>query len=214
MSTAYATLRDRVLSGELGPGSRLGEVTLASELGVSRPTVREALRRLESHGLAASDGRSLRVASMDLRELRSAILMRASLEGLHAELAARRVAAGEVAPAQLRRIYALADDAERATDAGDHRRAVQCNRALHQAIDALADSPVSASAVDGLWDRILVSTERSLAPRGRGSVVNQQHRALLEALAAGNPQRARAIVVRHVRATLEAAHPQFEQELP
>jgi DNA-binding GntR family transcriptional regulator len=210
MSTAYATLRDRVLSGELDPGSRLGEVTLAAELGVSRPTVREALRLLESHGLAASDGRSLRVASMDLRELRSAILMRASLEGLHAELAAGRVADGEVAPAQLRRIYALADDAERATDTGDHKRAVQRNRAFHQAIDELADSPVSASAVDRLWDRILVSTERSLAPRGRGSVVNQQHRALLEALAAGNPQRARAIAVRHVRATLEAAHPQFK----
>jgi DNA-binding GntR family transcriptional regulator len=210
MSTAYATLRDRVLSGELDPGSRLGEVTLAAELGVSRPTVREALRLLESHGLAASDGRSLRVASMDLRELRSAILMRASLEGLHAELAAGRVADGEVAPAQLRRIYALADDAERATDAGDHGRAVQFNRAFHQAIDELADSPVSASAVDRLWDRILVSTERSLAPRGRGSAVNREHRALLEALAAGNPRRARAIAVRHVRATLEAIHPQFK----
>jgi DNA-binding GntR family transcriptional regulator len=205
MSRAYERLRGRVLSGDLAPGSLLGEVSLAADLGVSRPTVREALRRLESHGLATSDGRSLRVACMDPNELRSAILMRARLEGLHAELAAGRVADGEVAPAQLRRIFALADDAERATDAGDHARAVLGNRAFHQAIDALADSPVSAAAVDRLWDRILVSTEQSLRPPGRGSTVNREHRDLLAALTAGDRERAGAIAERHVLATLEAA---------
>src|SRR5688500_13252096 len=108
MSTTYERLRDRVLSGELPPGARLAELGLAADLGVSRPTVREALRRLESHGLAGSDGRSLRVAGMEPGELRSALLMRSALEGLHAELAARRVAGGEVAPAALRRLHELA----------------------------------------------------------------------------------------------------------
>ena len=208
MSQTYDRLRVLVMSGELPPGTRLGEVTLAEELGVSRPTLREALRRLESDGLADSDGRSLRVARLDRHELRSALLMRAGLEGLHAELAARRAFAGEVAPAQLRRLYALADDAARATDAGDYAYAVLSNRSFHQAIDALADSPVSAVAVDRLWDRILVSTERSLALPGRGSVVNREHRRLLAAIKAGDGARAADIAIRHVRATLDAAHPE------
>ena len=204
MSTAYERLRERVLTGDLPAGGRLGEISLAAELGVSRPTVREALRRLESHGLAQSDGRGLRVAHLDDRELRSALLMRASLEGLHAELAAERVAAGEVAPAQLSRLLALADEAEQATEAGDYRRAVQRNRAFHQAIDALADSPVSAAAVDRLWDRILISTRHALELRERASLVSQEHRDLLAALRAGDQARAGAIARSHARATADA----------
>lgn len=204
MSTAYERLRERVLTGDLPAGGRLGEVSLAAQLGVSRPTVREALRRLESHGLAEADGRGLRVARLDDRELRSAFLMRASLEGLHAGLAAERVVAGEVAPAQLRRLVALADEAEEATDAGDYRRAVIGNRTFHQAIDELADSPVSAAAVDRLWDRILVSTRRALELPEQGSLASREHRELLAALHAGDPTRASTIAERHVRATMDA----------
>jgi DNA-binding GntR family transcriptional regulator len=207
MSSTYDRLHSLVTSGEIVPGTRLAELPLAARLGVSRPTVREALRRLESHGLAHSDGRSLRVAQMDDAELRSALLMRSALDGLHAELAAARVGAGEIAPAQLRRLEQLADETEQATNCGDLATAVELNRAFHQAIAVLAESPVSAAAGDRLWERILVSTRISLAIPGRGDVVNREHRELLAAIAAGESGRAARLAARHVRATLKAAQP-------
>ena len=133
--------------------------------------------------------------------------MRSALDALHAELAAARVRDGEVAPAQLRRLVQLADEAERATTLGDHTSAIRSNRDFHQAIDALADSPVSAAAADRLWERILVSTERSLAVPGRGEIVNREHRELLAAIVAGDGERAGRLAARHVRATLAAAQP-------
>src|SRR4051794_20610034 len=205
MSSTYEQLRALVTSGEIKPGTRLAELPLASRLGVSRPTVREALRRLEGNGLADSDGRSLRVARMDAAELSSTLLMRSALDGLHAELAAARVRDGEIAPAQLRRILRLADETERATDRGDRATAIRLNRDFHQAIDGPAGSPVSAAASDRLWERTLVSTERSLAVPGRGDIVNREHRELLAAIVAGDAELARAIASRHVRATLESA---------
>jgi DNA-binding GntR family transcriptional regulator len=205
MSSAYEQLRALVTSGEIAPGTRLAELPLASRLGVSRPTVREALRRLEGNGLADSDGRSLRVAQMDAAELGSTLLMRSALDGLHAELAAARVRDGEIAPAQLRRVRQLADDTESATDLGDHATAIRLNRDFHQAIDGLAGSPVSAAASDRLWERTLVSTERSLAAPGRGDIVNREHRELLAAIVAGDAELARALASRHVRATLASA---------
>ncbi len=205
MSSTYEQLRALVTSGEIKPGARLAELPLASRLGVSRQTVREALRRLEGNGLADSDGRSLRVAQMDPAELSSTLLMRSALDGLHAELAAARVRDGEIAPAQLRRITRLADETESATDSGDHATAIRLNRDFHQAIDGLAGSPVSAAASDRLWERTLVSTERSLAVPGRGDIVNREHRELLAAIVAGDAELARALASRHVRATLESA---------
>ncbi|WP_199434676.1 GntR family transcriptional regulator [Qaidamihabitans albus] len=202
MSSTYRRLHELVVSGTLLPGTRLGEVPLASRLGVSRPTMREALRRLEGSGLAHSDGRSLRVARMSAAELRSALLMRASLEALHAELAAKRVADGEVAPAQLGRLRRLADDAERATETGDTHLAVVHNRAFHQAIDGLAGSQVSAAAVDTLWDRVLVATRHSLATGERRESVGPEHRELIEAITAGRGADAADLALRHVRATL------------
>jgi DNA-binding GntR family transcriptional regulator len=204
IDVTYARVHELVVSGELGPGTRLAELPLAARLGVSRPTLREALRRLESQELAVSDGRGLRVAALDRDGVRSVLLMRSSLEGLHAELVATRVGQGEIAPAALRRLAGLADDAERSTDAGDYRRAVQGNRAFHQAIDRLADSPVSAAALDGLWDRLVLVTERSLIPAARATAVNREHRDLLAAVLTANAPRAAAIAVAHTRATLTA----------
>lgn len=204
---SYERLRALVVSGAIQPAQPLAEISLAEQLGVSRPTVREALRQLEGDGLLHHDGRGLRVAHLDAAETRSALLMRSALEGLHAELAAERCLAGELALAQLRRLSTIADEADRHTRAGELQLAMHHNRAFHQAIDDLAGSTVSAQAVDRLWDRIVMSAEQSLQRPERSAIVDREHRALLDAIAEGDAARASLIARHHVLATLVETQP-------
>ena len=68
--SVYLRLRSLIDSGELPPGSPLREVHLAERLDVSRTPVREALRRLESEGLAAFETRAgLAVAVLDRQRI-------------------------------------------------------------------------------------------------------------------------------------------------
>jgi len=88
---ALASLRDAVISGHYRPGDHLGEVDLAQRLGVSRGTVREALRHLQQEGLVTAGTRGmLRVRALSSREVTELFQVRAALEGLAvAEIAAR-----------------------------------------------------------------------------------------------------------------------------
>ena len=64
---AYERIRGLVLSGELEPGARLGQVELAERFGISRTPVREALRRLAGEGLVDPlSNRGFRVADLGL----------------------------------------------------------------------------------------------------------------------------------------------------
>jgi DNA-binding GntR family transcriptional regulator len=87
-----ATIRSRVLSGDIALGSRLRQETLAAEFGVSRTPVREALRKLQASGIVELvQYRGAVVHGPTAPEIREAYEVRAELEGLAAELAATRI---------------------------------------------------------------------------------------------------------------------------
>src|SRR6185503_17509143 len=80
---ALEALRSAITSGQYRPGDHLGEVELASHLGVSRGTVREALRHLQQEGLVTAGNRGmLRVNTVSPREVRELFRVRAALESL------------------------------------------------------------------------------------------------------------------------------------
>ena len=80
---ALDALRAAIMSGSYRPGDHLGEVELATHLGVSRGTVREALRHLQQEGLVTAGNRGmLRVSTVSPKEVRELFRVRAALEGL------------------------------------------------------------------------------------------------------------------------------------
>lgn len=76
-------LREAISSGQLSPGTHLAEVELSTALGVSRGTLREALRHLQQEGLLTADSRGrLSVRVVNAREVEEIFSVREALEGL------------------------------------------------------------------------------------------------------------------------------------
>ncbi|MEV5301099.1 GntR family transcriptional regulator [Amycolatopsis methanolica] len=204
METTYDRVRELIVGGAFPPGQRLTELDLSQRLDVSRTPVREALRRLESDGLVESGQRGVTVIRLSDAELREAYLVRASLEALTAELAAQRQRAGETAPAALARLTSHADDADRATRAGDLIAGVRHNREFHRHVAVLAGNSLALGFLDRVWDRILVSTQDSLTAPSRTGQVDDEHRRLVAAITAGDGPEAAALARDHVLSTLSA----------
>lgn len=103
---AYRRIRDLVLSGELAPGARLGQVELAERFGISRTPVREALRRLAGEGLVDQiSNRGFRVADLGLDAVLRRLEVRALLEPGIARLAAERRSERDIASLELSLIH-------------------------------------------------------------------------------------------------------------
>lgn len=88
----FNTLRQAILYGELQPGERLMEITLANHLGVSRTPVREAIRKLELEGLVIMIPRKgAQVAKITEKDLNDVLEVRLGLEELAMKCACERI---------------------------------------------------------------------------------------------------------------------------
>src|SRR5690348_2858352 len=79
----HAYLRECILDGTLTPGTKLSQVTLAEQLGVSRTPLREVLRMLQEEGLVEIEpNQRTRVATLDPQELDDVYAARIMVETL------------------------------------------------------------------------------------------------------------------------------------
>ena len=176
---AVNILRDAILSGHFRPGRRLVERELCAQTGVSRSSIREALRYLESEGLAESRGaRGIFVTMLSARDAAQIYEVRAALESEAARHFAERASASDLADIRL----AFAEvEATVAEDLEGYRRATD------RFIEVLfrgARNSIAEAVANSLNARIqlLRATTTRLAPlaRRRGSV--RKLRAVLMAL--------------------------------
>ena len=92
----YEELRKLILTGQIKPGTRMMEIELAEDMGVSRTPIREAIRKLEKEGLVIIEPRKGAYASeVSIKDMEDILEVRANLEGLAAYLAAERMTESE-----------------------------------------------------------------------------------------------------------------------
>jgi len=220
-----ATLQARMLSGELVSGTRLRQVALADEFGVSRTPIREALRKLQASGLIElQPHRGALVRGPSAREIRDAYEVRAELEGLAAELAAQRIQQQQLdglheAQSEFRetltRMLRVRSDRSGAMPDEEIERWRHANDRFHQLIqDAAANDVLVATLVHlhrsfprDLTRLVLGESATLLAENVR------EHEEILDAIEHRNAADARALMLKHVRHAGALVTLRFEQRL-
>ena len=196
--SVYEALVELVVGGGLRPGQHLVESDLARQLGVSRQPVREALHRLEAEGwvdLRPSQGAFVHVPTD--REVNQLLDVRELLEAETARLAAR-----SATPEMIAGLRAIWQDGVTAADSGDFDRVVVVNSAFHAEIAARAGNEVLADLA-GIVSRRMRWYYRLVAP-ARGQESWAEHQQLIDAIEAGDEERAAAVARSHNERTRTA----------
>lgn len=193
----YRRLKQAITDGDLSPATRLVEATLAKKLGVSRTPVREALQRLTQEGLVEQDGsRGLIVARLSVENIAHAYILRETLEGLAARLAAshQRPDLLEILSQSLRQMEHDPSDAN-AFDLAHSR--------FHDTIADMTENPYLIQALKSLegFRTRMVSLNWVALDRVRNSM--SEHRLIFEAIEMRDSESADHYARLHVRKTRE-----------
>ncbi len=201
--SVYQKLRDHIVFGHLQPGERLAEKQLAAQMGVSRTPVREAIFRLEREGLIQVLPRQgAMVRRLSLEEARQVYEVRALLEGLAAQLAARNRPADTLA--ELRQVL---DASRQVMAAQDTRELIRHNNRFHDLIVEMAGNQVLHTILSQLRSQVnlLRITLWSVFP-GRSEQTLAEHESIYAALAAGDEEGAQAAAQAHIANSWAVLH--------
>ena len=186
-------VRERIVSGAMPPGTHIREAPLSGELGVSRGTLREALRPLETEGLLVSDGRGhMLVRELSAREILEVFEVRQALEALAAsELAERDDRATIVA--ELRGLLVPL----RSGELGFGKQ-IELDLRFHAHLCELTGNLTLVAT----WRRLIGQIEMIIIAAGPGRAVDRMryadHIAIVDAIETGDSAHAAAVVSAHM----------------
>jgi DNA-binding GntR family transcriptional regulator len=193
----YDALLQRVLSGDIPPGTRLSQGALAEEMGVSRTPLREALRRLSVEGFVEfSTNQGATVSQFDLGDMRHAWTARLTLEP-----AAARLAAANADPADITRMRHAVQ--QQRLSAEDRAAGYAANREFHLALVAASRNPHLTRFSEMLWvSRIgawIFSAQAADAP-GETALWANEHDAIADAVEARDADLVERLTREHIEA--------------
>jgi GntR family transcriptional regulator of vanillate catabolism len=214
---AQLRLRELILEGRLAAGDRISELALVEMLGVSRTPIRMALVRLQEEGLLdAIPSGGFSVKGFTEEEIRDAIEVRGTLEGLSARLAAERgvsaAALGELRDCLEKIDVLLREDH---LDIDGFSTYTDLNAYFHRLLRDLPESSVVSRQIERAITFPFASPNsfvmaQALTHEGRDIllIAQQQHHALVDAIESREGARAEALMREHARLAhrnLEAA---------
>lgn len=206
-SQVLQILRHAITSGHFKPGQRLVEKDLCEMIGVSRPSIREAMRQLESEKLIEIiPHRGPSVARLTANDVRSIYQVRGALEGLAASLFAE-----EATDEEIERLKEAVADVREAYDSGDVNRMLESKQVFYDILIEGSRNTIIRSTLSTLNDRINSLRRLSLSSPDRTRKSIAEIEKILDAIVQRDAKKAYAASEAHVREAAKAAQRSIEQ---
>jgi DNA-binding GntR family transcriptional regulator len=189
----YAGLRERILSNEIGPGTRLVMREVANQYEASDIPVREALRMLERDGLVETEPyRGARVTTITAKEVEETYFIRSHLESIATGLAAERITDAELA-----QLDVLMAELQAAVDAQDGPRFSNLNHDFHHTIVASCGNDMLRELTMDIWRRHSGFQRVFRMVPERLATSQREHEGIMAALRDHDAERASQLALLH-----------------
>ena len=187
-----------IVEGDLAAGEKLNELALSNAMGVSRGTVREAIRSLADSGLIdLIANRGAFVHETTLAEVRNLYDLRGAIFAMACASSARRVAEG-AEPKLVRQLEKNLERMRKTQDDSDAATYYTLNIEFHDMLLEGAGNPRAKAMYDNMVKEMHLFRRRGLSIATNIARSLDEHRDITDAVAAGNPDGARAAAERHI----------------
>ena len=190
----YDELKMKIMMGLIAPGTRMMEVELAEEMGVSRTPVREAIRKLEKEGMISIEPRrGAYASSLSNQDMVDILEVRQTMEGLAADLATIRFT-----EEQKNELLEVSQAFNQAVEKGDMEQMISLDTLFHHLIVQGTGSKLLAVMVGQLQDMVLRFRYLYYDDFRRAEKMPQEHKEILDAILGGDPVKARMAADNHI----------------
>jgi DNA-binding GntR family transcriptional regulator len=191
---AYRTIKEKIVTLQLLPAGLINEAELMVELGLGRTPIREALQRLALENLVVIlPRRGTIIADLNMSDLQKIFEVRLELEVYAAQLAAERAT-----PAQIAEMEVLFAGADEIIHSGDHHQLIHLDHQAHRMLAQAAQNEFLEETLERLYTHVLRLWYVSLHKINGLAEAIEEHRDIIEAIKAGDSQRAAQIMRAHV----------------
>ncbi|WP_337997550.1 GntR family transcriptional regulator [Oleispirillum naphthae] len=206
---AFEWLEAAIIKGDYPAGTKLDEVELAQAFGISRGPVREAIRRLEGRKLVERIAHvGARVAKRSQADLIDLLYIREALEGMACRLATSRIS--DASLDDLEELLAK-HASEKPVQAGDSYFQKPGDLDFHfRIIQESGNRQLTEMLCEDLYHLLRVYRYKSSARKGRSLEALEEHRAILAAMRARDPDLAEKCMRQHLSHSRQAAHEEQE----
>jgi DNA-binding GntR family transcriptional regulator len=203
-----------IVAGDLAAGEKLNELSLATAMGVSRGTVREAIRSLADSGLIdLIANRGAFVHETTLEEVRNLYDLRGAIFAMACASAARRVGAG-LARDLVARLAGNMDAMQLTHAKDDHAAYYELNIAFHDMLLEGAENPKAKTIYDNLVREMHLFRRRGLSISTNIAQSIAEHDAIVAAVRSGDAEAARRAALSHIESGFSRYMDLLEQTPP
>lgn len=194
--TVYEKLKERIESGYYSPSESLPEVELATEYGVSRNTIKKALLMLETDAyVTLEQNKGAKVRSYSRQEVLEYLDVRVELEGY-----ILRITTGAIGRKDVEKLERIFEKMGKCRAENDLLGYSALNRQFHGVIYDACPNRTAAEMVVRLKNQMRKYNAKTILVPGRDAHSYEEHRAILDAICAGDASGAEACIRRHIGA--------------